>query len=370
MKKILLGTSALVLLAGVASAQQVTTKAPFTVTLGGSVRSDFIIVNDDAANVESREARIDYRLHLKAEAKAENGLTYGFDARLRNNQNGSGQANQDVVGADRKFIYMGGSWGQVQLGDTLTPASNFEVQAPSVGIGQADYAFGPSTGNYSYYHFNEGTFDTKVVYYTPVFSGFQAGISYTPEKGSRGRDNARSKFITGSSNNYNDIIGLGAAYTGKFGDVGLKVAGGVDFGDAKDTSATVKATQGDYQVWNVGAQVSYLGFTVGGHYFNNGETGLSKGDDQFGWQLGLTYSVGPWGVGINYARVETDPAARGSKDTTDYVVGLGAAYQLAPGLSLQADIVKFEAESQTTGLKAGKTNNDGTLFTFRTRLDF
>ncbi|MCK6441424.1 porin [Elstera cyanobacteriorum] len=370
MKKILLGTSALVLLAGAAAAQQVTTKAPFTVTLGGSIRSDFIIVNDNAANASSREARLDYRLHLKAEAKAENGLTYGFDARLRNNQNGSGQANQDVVGADRKFVYMGGSWGKIELGDTLAPDSNFEVQAPSVGIGQADYAFGPSTGNYSYYHFNEGTFDTKVVYYTPVFSGFQAGISYTPEKGSRGRDNARSKFVTGSSNNYNDLIALGAAYTGKFGDVGVKLGGGVEFGDEKDVSSTVKATVGDYTVWHLGAQVSYAGFTFGGHYFDNGESGLAKGDDQIGWQLGLTYSTGPWGVGINYARVDTDYAARGRRDDTDYMVGLGAAYQLAPGLSLQADIVKFEAESQTTGLKAGNTKNDGTLFTFRTRVDF
>lgn len=370
MKKILLGTSALVLFAGAAAAQQVTTKAPFTVTLGGSIRSDFVIVNDELANMESREARIDYRLHLKAEAKAENGLTYGFDMRLRNNQNSSNQSNQDVVGADRKFVYMGGSWGQVQLGDTLAPDSNFEVQAPSVGIGQADYAFGTSTGNYSFYHFNEGTFDTKLVYYTPVFSGFQAGISYTPEKGSRGRDNARSKFITGSGNNYSDLIALGAAYTGKFSDVGVKLGGGVEFGDEKDTSATVKATQGDYTVWHLGAQVSYAGFTFGGHYFDNGESGLAKGDDQIGWQLGLTYSTGPWGVGANYARVETDYAARGRADTTDYVWGVGGAYQLAPGLSLQADVVFFEAESQTSGLKAGKSKNDGTLFTFRTRVDF
>jgi hypothetical protein len=368
MKKILLGTSALVLLAGAAAAQQVTTKAPFTVTLGGSIRSDFIIVNDDAANAESREARLDYRLTLKAEAKAENGLTYGFSARLRNNQNGSGQANQDVVGADTKFIYMGGSWGKVELGDTLAVDTNLEVQAPSVGIGQADYAFGPSTGNYSYYHANEGEFHTKVVYYTPVFSGFQAGISYTPEKGSAGRDNARSKFITGSGNNYNDLISLGAAYTGKFSDIGLKVGGGVQFGDAKDTSATVKSTLGDYSVWHLGAQVSYAGFTFGGHYYDNGDTGLAKGTDQIGWQLGLTYVVGPWGVGINYARTETD--VKSGKDTTDYVVGIGGAYQLAPGLSLQADIVKFEAESQTTGLKSGQTKNDGTLFTFRTRVDF
>lgn len=370
MKKILLGTSALVLLAGAAAAQQVTTKAPFTVTLGGSVRSDFIILNDNAASVSSREARLDYRLHLKAEAKAENGLTYGFDARLRNNQNSVGQ---DVVGADRKFVYMGGSWGQVQLGDTLAVDSNFEVQAPTVGIGQADYAFGPSVNQYSFYHANEGEFHTKLVYYTPVFSGFQAGISYTPEKGSAGRDNARTKIASGS-NNYKDLISLGAAYTGSFSGVGVKLGGGVQFGEAKDVSATVRANVDDYVVWHLGAQLSYAGFTFGGHYYDNQGQGnggqLAKGDDQIGWQLGLTYSTGPWGVGINYARTETDYAARGRRDDSDYMVGLGAAYQLAPGLSLQADVVKFEAESQTTGLKAGKTKNDGTLFTFRTRVDF
>ena len=47
-----------------------------------------------------------------------------------------------------------------------------------------------------------------------------------------------------------------------------------------------------------------------------------------------------------------------------------ALLALAAGLSLQADVIKFDAESQTTGLKAGKSKNDGTLFTFRTRVDF
>ena len=76
-------------------------------------------------------------------------------------------------------------------------------------------------------------------------------------------------------------------------------------------------------------------------------------------------------MGANYSRVETDYKARGVSDTTDYAWGLGAAYQLAPGLSLQGDIVFFEAESaDKSALKAGKTKNDGTLFTFRTRVDF
>lgn len=368
MKKILLGTSALVLFAGAAAAQQVTTKAPFTVTLGGSVRSDFTIMSDDVANAQSREARIDYRLHLKAEAKAENGLTYGFNARLRNNQNSAGQTNQDVVGADRKYIYLGGSWGRVELGDADSVGTNFELQAPFV-FSTADLTFGSSYGNYSYYFFDEGNFHTKFAYYTPVFSGFQAGISWTPERNSRGRDNARSKYVTGSGNDYRDILTIGAGYTGKFGDVGLKVSGSFETGETKDISASVKSTKGDLQHWNLGAQISYAGFTFGGHYFDNGESGLAKGDDQTSWQVGLKYETGPWGVGLHYSVVETDYAARGTRDTSDSIISLGAGYTLAPGLNLQADVAKLNIES-ATGLKAGKTKNDGTQFTFRTRVDF
>ena len=368
MKKILLATTALVLVAGAASAQQVTTKAPFTVTLGGLVRSDFIIASDDQADAQSREARLDYRLHIKAEAKAENGLTYGFDARLRNNQNGGSQARQDVLGADRKYIYLGGSWGQIQLGDTVAPETNFEVYAPSVGIGQADYAFGIDTGRYSYYHAYEDTYDTKLVYYTPVFSGFQAGISYAPEQGSSGRDNARSKLASTGGNLYRDLISVGAAYNKEFGDVSLAIGAGGQWGSTKRNIAAQGVT-GDFAVWRAGVNVGYKGFTVGGAYWDNGETFLSKDDDQTGWQLGLTYATGAWAVGVNYSRLETDYAARGVKDQTDFAYGIGGAYQLAPGLSLQADVIKFEAESATS-MKAGKTKNEGTLFTFRTRVDF
>lgn len=366
MKKILLATTALVLVAGAASAQQVTTKAPFTVTLGGSVRSDFIIASDDQANAQSREARLDYRLHIKAEAKAENGLTYGFDARLRNNQQGANQARQDVLGADRKYVYLGGSWGQIQLGDTPAPETNFEVHAPSVGIGQADYAFGIETGQFSYYQAYEDTYDTKMVYYTPVFSGFQAGISWAPEQGSHGRDNARSKFASTGGNLYRDLISVGAAYNKEFGDVSLAIGAGGQWGSTKRNAGV-----GDFAVWNVGVNVGYKGFTFGGNYYDNGETFLAKGDDQTGWQLGLTYATGAWAVGVNYARTETDYAARGVRDTTDIAYGIGAAYQLAPGLSLQADVIKFDAESADRSvLKARKTSNEGTLFTFRTRVDF
>jgi predicted porin len=127
---------------------------------------------------------------------------------------------------------------------------------------------------------------------------------------------------------------------------------------------------GDYSVWHVGAQVSYAGFTVGGHYSDAGDTLRTKGDELSHWQLGVSYAVGPWAVAANYSRTETDFGARNTKDATDFMWGVGGAYQLAPGLSLQADVAFFEIESPVSGLKSGQTKNDGTVFTFRTRLDF
>lgn len=370
MRSRLIIATALITVSGNSFAQGVNTKAPFTITLGGEIKHDLYVVNDKQIDGNGRESVMDYHIRLRAEARSENGLSYGFVTRFRNNQEGPNQARQDVVGTDRKYIFLSGPWGMVQLGDTVAPDTEFEVQAPTIGIGQADNGTGISTGLFGFYHANEGEFDTKLVYFTPVLSGFQAGISYTPEKASRGRDSARSEYITGSGNNYRDLVSLGAQYNTSLSAIGVKLGGGIQIGTRKDPSASVISTLGDYQSWHLGAQLSYAGFTFGGHYFNNGETSLSRGDDQAGWQLGLTYVTGPWSIGASYGEQTTDYAAVGTRDATDRAYGIGAAYQLAPGLSLQADAMRFVAESQTTGLKAGATKNEGTKFTLRTRIDF
>ncbi len=360
MKKILLGTTALLMLAaGAASAQQVNTRSPFTVSLGGSIRADWGFVDDDQADSSDYESRLDYRLTLKADAKAENGLNYGFFFRMRNNQNSGNNSaspsNVNVIGADYKYIYLGGGWGQVTIGDNHGATTELETLIPTVGIGGVMdaagvfYNAGAYTGGY---WASEGVIQTGIMYVTPSFSGFQAAISFAPEFGDAGR-NIRRPEAAGS---YSDALEIAAMYKGNFSGVGLQVSGGYSWADEK------RANVADFGVFNFGAQVSYAGFTFGGLYYNQDETGGGR-EDQYGWGLGLTYTTGPWAVGVGYARTGFEV---GRNDVTDYTWGFSGAYTLAPGLRLMADLNFFDIESSTVS----RDGNEGTQLMLRTRLDF
>lgn len=347
MKKLLLGTTALVLLSGAAGAQQVTTSSPFTVTLGGSIRYDFALFDEDASEV-NRESRMDARITLNAEAKADNGLTYGFSSRIRTE---SGAGNNPGMIMDYKYIYAKGAWGTVNLGDFYGAATSLEVVAPTVGIGQADLAAFANAGNASLFWATEDTPLTKITYLTPSFSGFQAGVSYTPEQ-----DSGRS--ITKAGQRFRDVVEVAGQYAGEFGPVGVTVGGGYEFGQSS-------RGLGDYELWNVGAQVAFYGFTVGASYYDNGEIGYVTADpttydQQHSWALGATYAQGAWGVGTSYVRT-TSQVSGTNDDQTDQVYGVGGAYKLAPGLSLQADVNYIDAES---------ANNEAVQLVVRTRVDF
>lgn len=353
MRKLLLSSAALALLSGGAFAQQVTTSSPFTVTLGGSIRSDFAFFDEDISNV-NRESRLDARLFVKAEAKADNGLTYGFSNRIRTA--GSGGNNMIM---DYKYIYAKGSWGTVNLGDYQGASTQLEVVAPTVGIGQVDYAAFTNAGAAGLFWATEDTPDTKVTYLTPSFSGFQAGISYTPEKDDSGRG------IRKTGTRYHDVTEAAAKYSNTFGAVGVTVGGGYEIG--AESRLPADAALGDYQIWYLGAKVSYAGFTFGGNYYDNGETALNPGDDQDGWAVGLTYATGPFGVGASYARANTKT---GGVKFEDQIWGVGGAYRLAPGLSLQSDINYVDAESDTNSTATGVQDNKAWQLVLRTRVDF
>ena len=62
---------------------------------------------------------------------------------------------------------------------------------------------------------------TKVMYLTPRFAGFQAGVSYTPESGSEAQDVVQFKNTTG----YKDWIDGGVNYTGTFSVQNDEIAG-------------------------------------------------------------------------------------------------------------------------------------------------
>jgi len=347
--------------AGAVEAQQVTTKAPFTVTLNGDIRYMVGYYSDNTANDKHVENGFDYRLTITAAAKADNGLEYGFQGRLRNN-------SADATYMDRKYVYLRGGWGTVRLGDMYGAATDTEVYVPDAGFLQdADVLYGSNAvanlGSYSVFFKDEATVGTKITYMTPVFSGFQAGISYAPEALERGRNLLRNTVTSGGTdaNGYEDEIQLGAMYQGKIGDVGLLAGAGYITADSID--ANLK----DYRVWYSGAHLTYAGFTLGGHYFDNGESGttLAAPIRTTHWGVGLNYAFGAWKVGGTYGHTIYDRKARGARDYAADVWSLGATYLVAPGLAIQGDVLWYDAEDALGG-----AGNDGTVVALRTQLKF
>ncbi len=191
---------------------------------------------------------------------------------------------------------------------------------------------------------------TKVTYFTPRFSGLQAGVSYAPE---------RDSLASGEGVQFNDNVGnhdnafeFGLNYKGEFSDVGIKVGGQYTMADAKSGSGLE-----DINAWSLGTQLSYNSFTFGGGYTHNGDSGLTAGaanDDVSGWNVGATYNAPAWGVGVSYANIDFDQAATpfGAAGATgsggDYTAyGLGGIYKVAPGLTASADLVFFDRNRVT-----------------------
>jgi predicted porin len=58
----------------------------------------------------------------------------------------------------------------------------------------------------------------------------------------------------------------------------------------------------DAGAWAVGGFVGYAGFTLGASYGDNGDTrgGTSDVDDDFFYDVGLGYSMGPWSASVGY----------------------------------------------------------------------
>lgn len=390
MKKFLLGATALAsLIAGAASAQQVTTKQPFTVTLNGDVRFYTAWADDDRIANEGLESSMDYRVILTAAAKADNGLEYGFVVRFRNNQEGvnAGSA-QDTVGADNKFLYLQGGWGRLNLGDYRGAMGELEVFKPDAGFLHNANMWGSSNriANIgSYFSDSFATSDqnrvggTKLTYLTPNFSGFRAGVSYVPEYDERGRDLTRTTTAGAATPRYNDQWEIAANYTANLSGVGVKLNAGYSWAD----NNTAASTLGDFSVWNVGANVSYAGFTFGGVYWDNNGTSMAKlsstgatasnGQEQdvWGWGLGLTYEAGPWVVGTTYASVHRDLPIRNLSDVDTSLWTIGATYKVAPGLIIQGDVGFFDTDDYTSTTGGGtRFSNDGTIVAARTRLQF
>jgi len=352
MKKFLIGTTALIgslVFASVASAGE--TK----VSIGGAVEFQAGFTSQDSdAGQSGREFRTLPQLNVKADGKADNGLAYGASLRL----NAQTSAGPTDVSVDEAYLYGAGAFGRVELGDTLSAQYKMAVAAPTIGdhvgdaTGQVDSDFAAFSGyapNIGI-HAPSSARSTKLSYYTPRFGGAQIGVSYTPTIGSTGKDVTRTYSLM----SYRDGIESGVNYQGEIRGVKLGASAGYNYAQAAEGF-----NREDANIWQLGAQVGYQGFTLGAGYIDNGKSGqvIGSNDETSAWNVGLAYETGPFGVAVSYLSEDLDSVGKYK------AVGVGGLYKVAPGLTAGADVVNFKDESKGADEK-------GTVFLLNTKASF
>lgn len=356
MKKVLLGSTALLGAAILAAPAQ----AQLEVTVGGSVGFQAgWFDNDDATDANDFDFQSEADIIVRASGVADNGLEYGAEVVLQT-------STDDSENADETFLYVGGTWGRLVFGDE-DGASELGVTAPTVGIGQINGSVDDFTlaadrghllndrGDATFKPFDSDD-STKVTYYTPVFSGFQAGASYVPEL--TDDNNGEAVQFDEDGSHFSDMWELALRYTGEFSGVGVTVGGQYNLSDSDGVEEEVRA-------WGLGAQLAYQGFKFGGGYTDNGDSTSDIGTadaDVHSWNVGATYENGPWGVGISYLAIDFDDAgdennflgsdAAGGEFTN---LSLGGTYTVAPGLTTGVDVAFIDRD------RAGGADTDETV---------
>ena len=401
MRKLLLATTALAGAAMIAG----TAQAGMEVTVGGynDFRAGYTDLQSSGTGNERRNVDFEneFQLEVEAKGKTNNGMEYGAVATLWNGADYNTNPGNQSIRLHQSYGYVNGSWGQFRAGDEHG-ASDFAVHAP------LSYDFGGQVdGNYTEFLRSQDVFaiapsfidddenSTKISYFTPKLSfgnhKVQAGVSYAPNYYGQGQNVQTGTAVTlatlSGSGVYKDYIKAGAKYEGSFMDKVNVTAGVVlQTGDAaKLTLGTLTGQAKDFTSYDIGGQVGYAGFTVGGNYTDAGSFGTVAGQDkeQDVWSAGASYKfdrasvAGSYlsGRGYNNLGGLGAPAAASFNTTgssTNYsksfeAYGFGAGYSVFDGMTTSIDATFFKQEGEAG---TGVANNEGQVVIISNRVAF
>lgn len=367
MKKFLIGTSALISAALVAGAAQAEDPK---VMVGGVLDFQAGWIEEDLdAGRRDYGFRNDTEINFTVSGRADNGLGYGAVIDLEADV--TGDANNEGLNAARTFAFLDGSFGRVEMGSNAGAAETLAVDADNIaratgGIDGDWVFFATPTGasfittpalvaeHGSTVVYNDETFfnANKLTYYSPRFSGFQLGLSFTPDLDDRGQAVVRNDTI----GTFGDVFEAGVNYEGQWDNVGLALALTGQTGDADIAGAE------DLRAWNVGGALNWTRFSFAASYGDWDDT-LGNGTDADYYTLGAAYDFGPFGASITWLDSNVEAAGGADNDFDNLVIG--ADYVLAPGLTPYAELSFFDADAA-----GAAADNDGTVFIVGTELAF
>ena len=336
MKKILLGSTAIVAAGMIASVPSADAASKMKLKVGGYMEQwvGFTSGDDGVGQDYSGFSTVsDGEIHFKGKTKLDNGITVGVNVQLEAQQGG------DQI--DEQYMEISGGFGKIIIGDENSAQYKMHYAPSDFGIGTnsgdvtswndpvAD-AEGDSINMGSHFRSPFGATyiepdavndSAKISYFTPRVNGFQLGVSYAPDgaqdnNGLPNRDAVNSDYIMIGANFVQKMGGMSVGVSGGYGTVTDAAAGGVE---PEATNFGIKIGMGA-----ISGGVSYANF--------------SDGNDQEGINAGLAYSSGPMGVSVNYYHGEKDgtgTAAAGNLNNQAErdVIHLSTKYALGPGVT-------------------------------------
>ncbi len=345
MKNRLLAGTALVA-AGMLVAPAVQAEEPIQLSVGGFMEQYFGYGSSDIDDRDHFDQKSDSEIIFSGSTTLDNGIQFGVNVQLEGNTSG------DQI--DESYAFIEGDFGRVLLGSENTAGYLMSVGAPNVGIGinsgdQGDWVPVESDANFA----ARGTLGAtslenavvndvnRLTYFTPRFSGFQGGISYTPD--AEEDDNSQPS----ENAEYHDGVDVGINFVESVAGIDVEAFG-------RYGTASNDAPGGDDpEVFGAGITLGYAGFTVGGSYGQQEEGGENEGQ---AWDVGASYATGPWGVSLSYFIGEAEGSAA-SGDEEVQTVEAAASYALGPGIKLIGSVGYNDFDDDETG--AADDSNDG-----------
>ena len=348
-------------------------------------------------------------IHATVKNKTAEGTTYGAQIGVLATTQGQKSAGKSSL--DRTFLFIeNDGMGRFEAGSNDGVVSTMRTGADSIAratggidgdwhnyvvltnLKNGDYLnFIQSPTTYLTNYQNSGlqAFDgdeksRKINYYTPMYNGFQAGLTYTPDARNSVQDNIGKLNSTGYTQPAaKNAISGGVSWTGEFEkNQSLKVSVVGETSNTTVTAADKAAGNKYYDAKSVivGGQYSYEDFSVAASYGNQGKSGFAKNTTGVGlkggsfWTLGAAYVQGPVGASVTYMNSTLN------KNTLN-LISLGLDYQVAPGLLPYAEVTYFTAKGKNTytaptAVVPAATNapgaykNKGTAFILGTKLMF
>lgn len=308
MKKILLGSTAIVA-AGMIASAPASAASKIKIGVGGYMEQWVgYVSNDDGTDQDFSgfDVKSDAEINFKGSTKLDNGLSVGVNVQLEANHNGGDQI-------DESYIILKGGFGEINIGSENSAQYKMHYAPSDFGIGMnsgdesswvatiqdADGDSVSKGGMFrapmgsTYVEVTRANDSEKITYYTPRVEGFQLGVSYSPDSNQDANGQPNRDAVN------SDLVMVGANFKRNMGGMSIGVSAG--YGTVTDAPAAPGSLEPS--AMNFGVKIGMGGMSAGVSMASFEDHGAQDGTSM---NAGVAWSSGPMGVSFAYLHGERD----------------------------------------------------------------